>query len=195
MAISRGSRRKNSSRPKTTRWISFSTRTKACCRLWGGSRWKIGNARRKKQAIFTPSILRPTTTSALTTNQKERLKSRRTKANKSKTGPKWMQTSKMPSSVTRSFSMKLIQSSPKPYLATFKSKFKTQSLGLIRACILNRAVFDDKNKDNGSIFIVKYLQNSLKMRCSKKTELFSDVISIAAKYFGLPEHFVFVSDS
>jgi len=55
-------------------------------------------------------------------------------------------------------------------------------------------VFDEVGNDNGSMFVVKYEQNALKMRCSKKTETFEDVIRIAAKYFGLPPNIVFIAD-
>ena len=56
------------------------------------------------------------------------------------------------------------------------------------------AVYDKDDKDKGSIFIVRHERNSLKMRCSNKTETFDQVIKIAASYFGYDSDLVFLSD-
>ena len=42
--------------------------------------------------------------------------------------------------------------------------------------------------------MVKYKANCLKMRCSEHTRTFRDVIKIAARYYGLPDNMVFLSD-
>lgn len=60
--------------------------------------------------------------------------------------------------------------------------------------VVCRAVFDENGRDNGSIFVVKYKANSLKMRCSHHTRTFRDVVKLAARYYGLPENMVFLSD-
>lgn len=59
---------------------------------------------------------------------------------------------------------------------------------------ITRAVFDEHDRDNGSIFIVRSQPRSLKMRCSTKTETFNDVIEIAARYFGFEPDMVFLAD-
>ena len=59
---------------------------------------------------------------------------------------------------------------------------------------VTRAVYDENDKDKGSIFIVKHERSSLKMRCSSKTETFDQVIQIAASYFGYSSDLVFLSD-
>ena len=65
---------------------------------------------------------------------------------------------------------------------------------LICVVVGNRAVFDDKGNENGAIFVVRYQQNSMKMRCSSQTETIQDVIDIAARQLGLPKDIVFLSD-
>ena len=50
------------------------------------------------------------------------------------------------------------------------------------------------DKENGTIFIVKYSGQTLKMRFSESTKTFGDVRKKAAQYFGLPEKIIFLSD-
>lgn len=52
-----------------------------------------------------------------------------------------------------------------------------------------------KNQVEGSIFVVKYLGQSLKMHYSPETETIGDVQRMAASYFGLPQKMVFLMDA
>lgn len=50
------------------------------------------------------------------------------------------------------------------------------------------------DREHGTIFIVMYRGQSLRMHFSPETKTFGDVQNMAATYFGLPRHLVFLSD-
>ena len=50
------------------------------------------------------------------------------------------------------------------------------------------------DREVGSLFLVKYSGNSLKMRLAPESRTFGDVQRMAAEYFGIPQHIVFLSD-
>ena len=50
------------------------------------------------------------------------------------------------------------------------------------------------DRENGTIFIVRYQGQSLRMHFSPMTKTFGDVQKMAASYFGLPHEIVFLSD-